>query len=112
LHGTCKRSSTVVSPCRCSASWNGWQLQLIAANPFVRCQRLIEYALARRWNGSGAGETHVVVVTADAFLYRGKHHRSLSEIARLITGTRWNGPAFFGLRSGKDKAPAGSGDAN
>jgi len=62
--------------------------------------------LEREWRG----ETHVVAVTADAFLYRGKHHRSLSE--RLITGTRWNGPAFFGLRSGKDKAPVGSDDGN
>jgi hypothetical protein len=64
--------------------------------------------LEREWRG----ETHVVAVTADAFLYRGKHHHSLSGIARVITGTRWNGPAFFSLRSGKDKAPAGSGDAN
>ena len=64
--------------------------------------------LERQWRG----ETHVVAVTADAFLYRGKHYRSLSEIARLITGTRWNGPAFFGLRSAKDKAHAGSDDAD
>ncbi len=64
--------------------------------------------LEREWRG----ETHVVAVMAEGFLYRGKRHRSLSEIARLITGTRWNGPAFFGLRSGKEKASAGSDDAN
>ena len=62
--------------------------------------------LEREWRG----ETHVVTVTTDGFVYRGKRHRSLSQIARLITDTRWNGPAFFGLRSGKGKAPAGSED--
>jgi hypothetical protein len=63
--------------------------------------------LERAWRG----ETHVVTVVADAFAYRGQRYRSLSQIARLITGTRWNGPAFFGLRSGNGKASAGSDDA-
>jgi hypothetical protein len=36
----------------------------------------------------------------------------LSQIARLITGTRWNGPAFFGLRQNNGKASAGSADAS
>jgi hypothetical protein len=66
--------------------------------------------LEREWRG----ETHVVTVTTDGFVYQGKRHCSLSQIARLITGTRWNGPAFFGLRSGKGKnkgkVPAGSDD--
>jgi Protein of unknown function (DUF2924) len=50
--------------------------------------------LYRRWRG----ETHEVVVTDSGFEYRGAAYQSLSEIARKITGTRWSGPAFFGLK--------------
>ena len=50
--------------------------------------------LLREWNG----ETHEVRVLEKGFDYRGHKHRSLSAIAREITGTRWSGPAFFGLR--------------
>jgi hypothetical protein len=42
-------------------------------------------------------ETHKVIVVDGGFLYRGQHYRSLSVIARKITGTRWSGPRFFGL---------------
>lgn len=51
-------------------------------------------SLLREWNG----ETHEVRVLEKGFEYRGRRHRSLSAIAREITGTRWSGPAFFGLR--------------
>ena len=64
-------------------------------------------SLERGWRG----ETHSVTVLADGFAYRGQRYRSLSQIARLITGTRWNGPAFFGLRQPNGKASAGSDDA-
>ncbi len=43
------------------------------------------------------GTEHVVAVLDDAFMFRGKPYRSLSLIAREITGTRWNGYGFFGL---------------
>ncbi|GHC60625.1 DUF2924 domain-containing protein [Neogemmobacter tilapiae] len=49
--------------------------------------------LLRAWNGT----THVVDVVADGFLWNGTCHRSLSAIARAITGARWSGPRFFGL---------------
>ena len=49
--------------------------------------------LLRRWKG----ELHEVDVTETAYQYRDHEYRSLSEIARKITGTRWSGPAFFGL---------------
>lgn len=62
--------------------------------------------LERSWKG----DAHVVTVTNDGFVYRGERYRSLSEIARFITGTRWNGPAFFGLRSDSDKTRAGCDD--
>ena len=45
------------------------------------------------------GETHTVDVNAEGFLWRGKAYKSLSVIAREITGVRWNGPRFFGLRA-------------
>jgi hypothetical protein len=49
--------------------------------------------LLREWNG----KTHVVEVTENGFLWNGQSHRSLSAIAREITGARWSGPRFFGL---------------
>ncbi len=53
--------------------------------------------LAREHNG----ELHRVMVLDDGFAWNGTTYRSLSEVARAITGTNWNGPRFFGLR---DKA--------
>jgi hypothetical protein len=40
-----------------------------------------------------------VTVLEDGVLFRGKRHRSLSEVARKITGNRWSGPLFFGLKA-------------
>jgi hypothetical protein len=45
------------------------------------------------------GTAHTVTVQADGFEYQGRPYKSLSAIARHITGTRWNGLLFFGLRS-------------
>jgi hypothetical protein len=44
-------------------------------------------------------EMHQVTVEKAGFLYRGKRYQSLSEIARRITGTRWSGPRFFGIKT-------------
>ena len=57
--------------------------------------------LLRQWQG----ETHNVIVVNDGFDYRNKRYRSLSEIARQITGTRWSGPAFFGLKQPRKARP-------
>ncbi|GAA0869163.1 DUF2924 domain-containing protein [Brevundimonas basaltis] len=46
------------------------------------------------------GVIHEVVAERDGFRYRERQYRSLSAIAREITGVRWNGPRFFGLRTG------------
>ena len=51
--------------------------------------------LVRTWKG----KSYRVMVMADGFAYDGQRFASLSEIASEITGTRWNGPRFFGLRS-------------
>ena len=58
--------------------------------------------LLREWKG----KSHRVMVLADGFAYDGKTFGNLSEIAVLITGTRWNGPRFFGLRSKPQQVPA------
>ena len=51
--------------------------------------------LVREW----AGRAHVVEVGEDQVIrWDGREWRSLSEVARAITGTRWSGPAFFGLK--------------
>jgi hypothetical protein len=51
--------------------------------------------LVREWKG----RSHRVMVLADGFAYDGATYSNLSEIAGFITGTKWNGPRFFGLRS-------------
>jgi hypothetical protein len=56
--------------------------------------------LGREWRG----RFHRVTVLADGFAWNGKTYPSLSTIALAITGTRWSGPRFFGLR---DKTPSG-----
>ena len=58
--------------------------------------------LMREWNG----ETHVVDVAEDGYRWRGRTYRSLSVIAREITGARWSGPRFFGL-NGKRRVSEG-----
>jgi hypothetical protein len=61
--------------------------------------------LIREWRGI----KHQVVVQEHGFSNGGKHYRSLSEIARLITGSRWPGPLFFGLKDrAKVEAPDGA----
>jgi hypothetical protein len=50
--------------------------------------------MVREWNG----KLHEVSVLADGYEYSGRTYRSLSVIARAITGTRWSGPAFFGIK--------------
>ena len=50
--------------------------------------------LVREWQGNA----HRVTVLGDGVSFNGKRYRSLSEVAREITGSRWSGPRFFGLR--------------
>jgi hypothetical protein len=50
--------------------------------------------LVRQWKE----QVHVVEVETEGYAYRGSRYENLSEIARLITGTRWSGPLFFGLK--------------
>src|SRR4051812_29138070 len=50
--------------------------------------------LIRQWNK----QTHVVTIESAGYEYQGVRYRSLSQIARQITGTRWSGPLFFGVK--------------
>ena len=56
--------------------------------------------LLREWHGV----EHIVTVTADGFEWQGRPYKSLSAIARAITGTRWNGWVFFGLKNHRRSA--------
>jgi hypothetical protein len=58
--------------------------------------------LIREW----AGQCHEVTAVQGGFAYRGRRYRSLTAIAELITGTHWNGPAFFGVRASARKEGA------
>ena len=51
--------------------------------------------LIREWQGV----EHTATVLDDGFEYQGRKYKSLSAIARAVTGTRWNGPLWFGLRN-------------
>ena len=60
-----------------------------STRPLSRGTRLV-----REWNGI----VHEVDVVDDGYLWRGQPYRSLSAIALAITGTKWSGPRFFGIR--------------
>ena len=63
--------------------------------------------LLRTWRG----RTHDVLVRVDGVGWRGRRYRSLSAVARAITGTSRNGPAFFGKRGGEDGGRSRTGAA-
>ena len=87
-----------------------WNLQLQAhphwskASSLSRRKRLLNAVatptlatgsrLVREWQGT----THQVTVLEQGFAYAGQTYRSLSAVARTITGTNWSGPLFFGMR--------------
>ncbi len=59
--------------------------------------------LIREWRGV----SHRVTVLDNEVVYRGKRYKSLSEVARAITGSRWSGPLFFGLKGRAKEAVNG-----
>lgn len=89
-----------------------WRMQAEAQGGLDLASRR---ALARKGSGIAEGHSHghgavlrrvwqgrviEATVEADGFCFEGRRYRSLSAIAEAATGTRWNGPRFFGLRSG------------
>ena len=68
--------------------------RLGAVSPFSSGPRIKPGSIVvREWSG----ELHRVIALEVGFAQNGDPYRSLSEVARAITGTRWNGPRFFGL---------------
>jgi hypothetical protein len=59
--------------------------------------------LIREWQGT----KHRVTVLDKDVVYRGRRYKSLSEVARAITGTHWSGPLFFGLKNRAKEAARG-----
>ena len=95
----------------------GYELQAKALGGLFRTtqQRLDQAATARTQTRSTTpgmrlvrewqGKVHIVTIGETGEVeWNGKVWRSLSEVARAITGTRWSGPAFFGLKERKEKA--------
>jgi Protein of unknown function (DUF2924) len=71
-------------------------LERDGGDPFFAAPRIKPGTrLIRQWHG----KIHQVTVLENGFDYRGERHGSLSAIARAITGARWSGPAFFGLKT-------------
>lgn len=78
--------------------------QLAGGNMVVRRNRaddrpIIGTRLIREWQGV----EHTVTVLADGYELQGRPYKSLSSVARAITGTRWNGWIFFGLRNHRSR---------
>jgi hypothetical protein len=61
---------------------------------------LVGTRLIREWKGV----EHCVTVRDEGYEYNGRPYQSLSAVARKITGTRWNGPLFFGLRNQRSRS--------
>ena len=70
---------------------DGGSLEVAQSRSFKPGTKLI-----REWKG----KVHTVVIADGTYIWAGQHYRSLSQIARAITGTRWSGPRFFGLQAG------------
>ena len=60
--------------------------------------------LLREWHGT----QHQVIVREDGVVFQGKRYKSLSQVAHRITGTKWSGPLFFGLKADPQEHADGS----
>jgi hypothetical protein len=69
--------------------------KVVGEMPF---EKSLRPKIGTRYVREHAGELHEVTVLESGYEYEGTIYRSLSEIAGTITGTKWSGPAFFGLK--------------
>jgi len=67
-------------------------------------QKCLHPKIGTRYVREHAGKLHEVTVLEAGYEYENKTYRSLSEVARTITGTKWSGPAFFGQRRSTKEA--------
>ncbi|MFD0916843.1 DUF2924 domain-containing protein [Pseudahrensia aquimaris] len=65
--------------------------------PSGKARHKRSFAIGTEFHREWKGRVHIVMTTADGFLWSGQTYRSLSAVARAITGTRWNGLRFFGV---------------
>lgn len=79
-----------------------------AANPVQPISLKPGTRLVREWRGT----THMVLVHADGLEWRGQRYSSLTLVAREITGARWSGPRFFGLRRRRPDSHPGTGEGD
>jgi hypothetical protein len=60
--------------------------------------------LLREWHGT----QHQVIVREDGIVFQGRQYHSLSQVAYRITGAKWSGPRFFGLRPNRQEQSSGT----
>ena len=82
--------------------------QLLAANPQMAAGSPARIKPGTRLIREWQGQIHNVIAAERGYEYQGQLYGSLSEIARLITGTRWSGPRFFGVKPGNKPRVRGS----
>jgi hypothetical protein len=75
-------------------NWNGGELPASG-------HRRSRHGLVREWDG----KSQRVMVLEEGLAWNGTTYRNLTEVAFAITGTRWSGPRFFGLRRREEKSP-------
>ena len=71
----------------------------LTSNPHSKVSSIPQLRTGTRLVREWQDQIHLVNVEAKGYEYRGGRYKSLSEIARQITGTRWSGPLFFGIKS-------------
>jgi hypothetical protein len=75
----------------------------ISSDPKTAVANMVRTKPGTQLIRSRQGKTHTVTVQEAGYQYDGRRYRSLSEIARHITGTQWSGPLFFGLKPRRTK---------
>jgi len=75
----------------------------VAHRNFPKRSPKVGTVLIREWRGV----SHRVTVLDNEVVYRDRRYKSLSEVARAITGSRWSGPLFFGLKGRANEAVNG-----
>ncbi len=106
------------TPCRLTRNILAWDIQAVQEggldkhtkaqlkhlakcferNPAYRLKDTPIYAPGTQYVRDWQGKRYTVIQRLNGVEYEGELYKSLSEVARLITGTRWSGPAFFGLK--------------
>lgn len=71
-----------------------------------KCRRPVSFKAGTRLIREWHGQTHTVIILEEGVEWQGQRYASLSVVAREITGARWSGPRFFGLRTGENAAAA------